>query len=1610
MVNTSLRRIFIHRVWMLVIIATLIFANLGIQPVKANSPSTLIPNEQLGKRSSGLQSSQNSIIIRENVQGQGALQFDGIDTTKTILSAELKLYILSYSGLPTTLTVGIGENNWTSSTSNVNDFPEIKNGLSQGYPIGASTSGDYLPVPIDVTALLNSPTALEGQKVTFIISSNVNDIEMLRYGHDGSVALASMYPTLEITYAATNSAPTDITLDNNIIDDNQPAGTTIGTFSAIDPDAGDVLTYSLVSGEGDTDNQHFAIVNDALQTTSTLIHGTYSIRIRATDSGGLTFEKSFTIIVTNTNQAPTDITLSNANIAENEPINTVIGTLAAVDPDAGDTFTYALVSGAGSTDNGRFTISGNELRTVSMFDYEMKNSYSIRIRVTDNRGATFEKVFTITITDVNEAPTDITLTPAIIDENQPIGTTVGTLTTVDPDAGDTFTYTLVAGAGSTDNGNFTISGTALRTASMFDYEAKNSYSIRVRVSDSGEFIFEKIFTITVIDVNEAPTDITLTSTAIDENQPIGTTVGTLTTIDPDAGDTSTYTLVSGTGSTDNGSFMINGNELRTANEFDFETKSNYNIRVRATDSGGLYFEKTFTITVNDVPEDPEPTIVSTTPANNSTNVAVNPTLTLTFSEDVSAVIGKNIRIYNQANHEIEAIEVTTQNITINGAVVSISLPTHLLKGTTYYVLVDDGAFVDSANQPAGGITSPTAWRFTTVPPSANAQLSNIVLSSGSLSPGFDSDTMSYNVQVAHDVSSIDITASLADSASTMTINGSLLANAQAVNVSLLTGTNIIGIVVTAEDGTTTRTYNLTITKATPPLEQVGDVNFSSLGIATWADVANEVSYAVQLYKDNIPVGSRVSVGANNLSYDFLATMRTEEAGHYTVTVVAKGDGIAYLDAPDSEPSNTQTIIKLATPTGSVWDGKVAKWQAVPHAVSYDVQLYKETVALGAAVNVVANDEQIDLTTAMQSIGDYTFTVQAKGDAALVLDGEVGNSSSVYSVTPPTYTVEYDGNGHTSGTVPIDSTAYLQNATVIIADNSGDLRKVGHTFTGWNTAADGTGTTYLPNADFIMEEENVTLYANWAINHYTVTFETNGGNIIAAQNIVYNKGLIPPQPIRQGYTFAGWYKDANFEYPWNSMIDVVTQNITLYAKWLVNGAGISPLIPEPPSINPVPPPSTQIEQIVIDIKSTTEEVVTQIIVKRTTNADGTRDEVILTEESMSETVAKLREMGANTLRLAIPDAQNLVTQIDLSILANALKILKQDAIHLDILTNNVEINVVSNTLATFEGDLYFRLIPIKTTMGQAEIEQRLKQQEMLRQLLGNQDVKLLGQPMKMETNMQNRPVTLTLPLFAGLPNEQLAQLAVFIEHSDGTNEIVRGQIVDFQNERLGFQFEVNKFSTFSLISLPITDKPEVEEIYLPYIQGYVDGTFRLNAPVTRAQIATMFARHLTNDEIPQAIATFTDTVGHGAKDAIEYVRENGLFDGATATTFQPNQSITRAQMAAVAVRWIERQCASNSAASFCKQQGEAMVFKDVQSNHWAAEAIGKISALGIMTGVSDKQFNPHSTLTRAQAVKVLNRLFERSLPIEVETPLFTDVPTEHWAFFEIYGAALPQTKK
>lgn len=118
---------------------------------------------------------------------------------------------------------------------------------------------------------------------------------------------------------------------------------------------------------------------------------------------------SFVVKMGAVDHPPTEIMLSNAGIAENQPAGSVVGTLSAADPDAGDEIGYAFCGGA---DDAAFQLAGSELQSAVSFDYETRNSYSICLQADDGRGGTLQNSFGIRVNDAPEGNKTATFSSA----------------------------------------------------------------------------------------------------------------------------------------------------------------------------------------------------------------------------------------------------------------------------------------------------------------------------------------------------------------------------------------------------------------------------------------------------------------------------------------------------------------------------------------------------------------------------------------------------------------------------------------------------------------------------------------------------------------------------------------------------------------------------------------------------------------------------------------------------------------------------------------------------------------------------------------------------------------------------------------------------------------------------------------------------------------------------------------------------------------------------------------------------------------------------------------------------------------------------------------------
>ena len=291
-----------------------------------------------------------------------------------------------------------------------------------------------------------------------------------------------------------------------------------------------------------------------------------------------------------------------------------------------------------SNDDGSEIGETNGFNSFITYTFSNSGSYFINVGQLANQPLPSGSSYTLHFVS-NDKPTDLNLSNTSINENVAANTTVGTFTSTDPNTGNPFTYSLVAGTGNTNNSAFSIVGNQLRINASPNFEAQSSYNIRVRTTDQGGLSYDKPLVVNINDVNETQTDLTLSNTSINENVAANSPVGTFTSTDPDTGNTFTYSLVAGTGSTDNTAFSIVSNQLKINASPNFETKPTYNIRLRTTDQGGLSYDKPLVVNINDIDES-----IYGTPNNDILNGTAS-------ADQINGLAGSDI-IYGKAGNDI----------------------------------------------------------------------------------------------------------------------------------------------------------------------------------------------------------------------------------------------------------------------------------------------------------------------------------------------------------------------------------------------------------------------------------------------------------------------------------------------------------------------------------------------------------------------------------------------------------------------------------------------------------------------------------------------------------------------------------------------------------------------------------------------------------------------------------------------------------------------------------------------------------------------------------------------------------------------------------------------
>lgn len=285
--------------------------------------------------------------------------------------------------------------------------------------------------------------------------------------------------------------------------------------------------------------------------------------------------------------------------------------------------------------------------------------------------------------------------------------------------------------------------------------------------------------------------------------------------------------------------------------------------------------------------------------------------------------------------------------------------------------------------------------------------------------------------------------------------------------------------------------------------------------------------------DNCSMGEVVILNSS-----VTATNRQKLEGYLAHKWGMQGDLPADHPYKSQSPSNAAAVANL--------DGTVSD-------ANGDILTTTWSVVSGPASVTFGNVNAVDTTATFTATGTYTLRLSASDP------GVTTNDDVVITVNTATgYVVSYNGNGNTGGTAPASQNK-TAGVNLTLASNSGSLVKTGYTYTGWNTASNGSGTTYAAGATY-STDANLALFAAWTPNSYTVTLNNQSGTG-GSVSVSATYGLAMPAataPTRTGYTFGGYYTatgGGGTQYYTAAMASAANWNLvvntTLYAKWTPN---------------------------------------------------------------------------------------------------------------------------------------------------------------------------------------------------------------------------------------------------------------------------------------------------------------------------------------------------------------------------------------------------------------------------------------------------------------------------
>lgn len=399
--------------------------------------------------------------------------------------------------------------------------------------------------------------------------------------------------TFDIAIQDVNEAPTDIViLDADAVPEDVVGEVAVAQLYVLDPDLNPAFQDNVLS----VDDARFRIADGQLLLKAGVqldfeVEPAINLNITVTTSGGSVLVKQLTLDVSDVLEETPVLELSRRSVAENAALGTEIGSLSV---SVDGSYAYALVDDA----DGRFVLNGGVLTVASGdLDFEEASSHTVTVRATHSSGIVVEQELTVSVSDIDEAPTELLVTGLVpIVENSAAGQFIANLELNDPDLEIGFRANEIT----VDDPRFAINGASLylREGQVIDFEAEPAVSLTLTVSPSSGSSFTQAVVVTVADVAEAPPVLTLSASSIAENAAAETVIGSLAV---DYGGPYTFAVV---GNSADQFAVIDHKLVAGAVPVDFESGDVRTVTIRATDANGSSFDTAVTIAVSDVDEAP----------------------------------------------------------------------------------------------------------------------------------------------------------------------------------------------------------------------------------------------------------------------------------------------------------------------------------------------------------------------------------------------------------------------------------------------------------------------------------------------------------------------------------------------------------------------------------------------------------------------------------------------------------------------------------------------------------------------------------------------------------------------------------------------------------------------------------------------------------------------------------------------------------------------------------------------------------------------------------------------------------------------------------------------